>query len=334
MSIARIGWTLKQYLPRRLFLMARSSFFNIRTVFRAQHRRRASAVSAAMLTRQLMDGGVRSGDLIMVHSSLSNIGNVERGPETILESLRAAVGDSGTILMPCFVSAEDYQNKLARGEVIDLRAQRSQTGTITEAFRTSPGVLCSSHPFSAVCAWGKRAEYLVAAHETDPRICHKDSPIGRLNQLDGKIVGLGVTLGPISFYHVLEDTWPGFPILTYAPAFNGVYLDWKGERISRTVMRYDSKIAATRIDNPQGDWIRNTLERHLEFRGIVKRFRYGKSLSFWMKTGELFAELQRLAAQGITIYTTEEDWKKRRVSSSLEEDSPFMRTWERRTGRQ
>ena len=44
--------------------------------------------------------GLKSGQVIMVHTSLSSIGYVCGGAQTIIEALIEAVGNDGTIMMP------------------------------------------------------------------------------------------------------------------------------------------------------------------------------------------------------------------------------------------
>ena len=46
--------------------------------------------------------GVRRGDAVMMHSSLSALGPVEGGAETVVDALLDAVGPSGTLLVPAF----------------------------------------------------------------------------------------------------------------------------------------------------------------------------------------------------------------------------------------
>ena len=44
------------------------------------------------------------------------------------------------------------------------------------------------------------------------------SPLGRVLEADGYIMGLGTDLGPVTFYHVLEDLCgDSFPFPVYTP---------------------------------------------------------------------------------------------------------------------
>jgi aminoglycoside 3-N-acetyltransferase len=67
---------------------------------------------------------------------------------------------------------------------------------------------------------------------------------------DGKVVGLGTSMGPVTFYHVIEDSWDGFPISTYSTPFAVRYIDTQGETIERTIRRFKPELAERRSDNP------------------------------------------------------------------------------------
>ena len=50
----------------------------------------------------LQELGVKLGDALLVHTSLSSFGHVQGGAQTIIEALIEAVGPSGTLMMPAF----------------------------------------------------------------------------------------------------------------------------------------------------------------------------------------------------------------------------------------
>lgn len=258
------------------------------------------------LIRDLKSAGIQAGDTIMVHSSLSRIGNVQRGSDAVIKSLMEVTTKDGTILMPAYGSAEDVQQYR---EIVDLRTKKSETGMITERFRCWPDVHRSSHPFSSICAWGKQAQYITADHAIEPRICHKDSPIARLVELNGKVVGLGVSLGPVSIYHIIEDTWEDFPFRVYMDPFRVKYIDTAGNTIMRETLRYDPTFSSTRIDHEDGKWIREKFTEHFTRKGMLRWFMFGDAESWVMDTQPLYSELKRLAGKGITMYLTKDKWR-------------------------
>ena len=54
----------------------------------------------------LSQAGLKKGQSVMVHTSLSSIGYVCGGAQTIIEALIETVGDEGTIMMP----AQSWKN--------------------------------------------------------------------------------------------------------------------------------------------------------------------------------------------------------------------------------
>jgi len=255
-----------------------------------------------------------TGDIIMVHSSLSKIGHVTSGANTVIKCLKQIITESGTLLMPSYGSAKDVQQKYQCGQVIDMRVAESKVGAITETFRKSPDVYQSSHPFSSVCAWGNQAEYFISGHADDPRICHLESPIGRLWQMNGKYVGLGVSVYVIAIYHLLEDTWKDYPYHLYSEPYILKYIDPLGNDVKRQVCSYDNTRIINRIDQPGSSWLRDTMTYHLTRKGLLKQFYFGNAKSWIIETVPLYNELKRLAQKNITIYLSKEEWDKRNES--------------------
>src|SRR5262249_38718106 len=123
--------------------------------------------------------GVEPGALLQVHSSLSSLGYVEGGAETVVDALLEVVGPLGTVMVPTF--------NHGAAEVYDWRTTPSVNGAVTEAVRKRPEARRSVHPTHPYAAIGPQAEYLVAGHlEVDP--FHRRSPLGKLADLGGLVL--------------------------------------------------------------------------------------------------------------------------------------------------
>jgi aminoglycoside 3-N-acetyltransferase len=274
-----------------------------------------SEITRDQLVADLRAGGIREGDTLMVHCSLRSIGNVEGGAATVVQALMEAVTAQGNLLLPAFANAAEVFERSRQGNPVDLRNEPSKTGKVTEIFRTWPEVRRSSHPFESVCVWGKNAEYIVSGHESDPKICHRNSPFARLVELQGKVVGLGISLGPVTFYHVVEDTWEGFPLNNYLPEVSVTYVDEHGEKVTREVKRYDPERTTTRIDMPDAHWVREFMTRHVTKKKLLRRFNFGDAGSWIIPAKPFYDELIELAKRGLTIYTTQTEWEGRTSSA-------------------
>ena len=91
--------------------------------------------SFEILCRDLTSIGIGCGDVLIVHSSLSSMGYVEGGAETVIAALRSVLGEEGTLLFPAFSYRTAYVDSS-----FSLKDTPVCVGKIPETFRTMPGV--------------------------------------------------------------------------------------------------------------------------------------------------------------------------------------------------
>lgn len=147
------------------------------------------------LVRQLLDLGVQPGDVFVVHSAFSRVKPVAGGPSGLISALLAAIGPDGTLVMPSMTSDDDHPFDPVTTPCPDM-------GILTETFWRTPGVKRSNNP-SAFAAIGPHAEQITATHPIDPP--HGlDSPVGRVFQLGGRVLLLGVGHDANTTVHLAE----------------------------------------------------------------------------------------------------------------------------------
>ncbi|MDA0336696.1 MAG: AAC(3) family N-acetyltransferase [bacterium] len=154
---------------------------------------RIAAASAAL--------GVRQGGVLLVHSSLSSMGYVDGGPDTVIEGLLQALGPAGTLLMPALSYATVHREQTH----FDRQATPCCVGAIAEAFRLRRDTLRSGSPTHSVCASGPLAAQLVADHHLDTTPVGPRSPLRKVRDLDGQLMFLGCGLRPNTSMHGVEE---------------------------------------------------------------------------------------------------------------------------------
>ncbi len=159
----------------------------------------AEMIGRRQLVRDLRRLGVTPGMDLMVHSSLSAVGFVEGGAETVVDALLQAVGKRGTLLAPSF-------NHRA-AEVFNPLTTPTTNGAIPDALWRRTQAERSMHPTHAVAALGPRASYYCQGH-LEAGIWAPDSPIGKLVADGGYILALGTTHDTSTAYHVAEMSVP------------------------------------------------------------------------------------------------------------------------------
>ena len=193
------------------------------------------------LLRDLRALGIREGDVLIVHSSLSRIGWVAGGPQAVIDALLAAVGPSGTVTMPGhsggWSEPSRWENPPApedwwptvRAEQPAFDPARSPLhgmGAIPELFVRYPGTLRSAHPRVSHLANGPAAAGIVAHHPLGSGL-GPGSPLGRLRELRATVVLIGVGHANNTSLHLAEHLadWPG-----KAPIVQGSAVMVDGER--------------------------------------------------------------------------------------------------------
>jgi aminoglycoside 3-N-acetyltransferase len=220
--------------------------------------------------------------------------------------------------MPSYHQQEPVIKMIRDGVLVDLRVAASAVGKLTETFRRLPGVIRSSHPFSSVCAWGQNAAEMAGGHSDTALMCGQGSPFLKLLEKSAKYMGIGVDIRIIALYHVLEDNWNEFPVRVHYPErFMVRYVDPSGRLVERELVILDPDISRTRIDQEiEGAWIRGWLTNYMRKRGVLKEFILGQAASWIVDSRTFYEEMKALGQQGITIYTTEKEFKKMKVNSN------------------
>lgn len=296
MTVVSMLKRMTRYLPEGLVRAA----LNLRKRY-SRHRisveRKNGGITRDQLIRDLQSIGIQIGDSLMVHASLSKIGYVEGGAETLVDALMQTIGNTGNLLMPSFPAAGRNKDYLDKQPVFDALNTPSAMGIVSEVFRKWPGVVRSLHPTDPVCAFGPQAVWFTSGHFNEPTPYTTASPFGRLVQNHGKILMLGTTLnGACTSLHVVEDAIP-FPYPVYLPkSYDTELLDEQGRRHHMS----------TRVHNPAWSAKRDAdqLLPLLKSAGIIQQGKVGQANCMLIDAEGLLNTLKQACEQrGITMYT-------------------------------
>jgi aminoglycoside 3-N-acetyltransferase len=170
--------------------------------------------------------GLRRGQDLLIHCSLSRIGWVDGGAATLLSAILEVVGPAATLVVPTETTWNSLTSNAFRAATEGLyAAERARhiarmpgfdpastpsagMGALAEYVRTRPAAYRSSHPQTSFAAIGPGARTCTSIHDLD---CHLGdrSPIGWLYAADAAILFLGVEYSACTAFHLAEYRLPG-----------------------------------------------------------------------------------------------------------------------------
>ena len=227
------------------------------------------------LVSQLRELGVREGMVLEVHSSLSSIGYVIGGSQTVVDALQEAVGFDGTLVM-----AIQNCNNTEPANWINPPADRKlweKIRTQTPAYKPDEsdfpymsqiaqnlnrraGAYRSYHPSCGFVTYGKYGK-LIAHEQSLDYPLGEDSPLGAMYQLPSYILLIGVGYDKATGMHLGE-----YRSNTRSIILNGGAIEQNGYR--RWVEYYDLELDSE--DFPE-------IGQLMEQQGMVKTGALGES---------------------------------------------------------
>ena len=152
--------------------------------------------SEQQLVQQLLNLGVEPRGVLLVHCAFSQVKPVEGGPAGLIKALQAALRPGGTLVMPSMTGDDEHPFDPQSTPCTGM-------GVVADTFWRLPGVLRSDSPH-AFAAQGPEAERITAPHPVD----HPhglNSPVGRVYELDGQALLLGVGHDSNTTIHLAES---------------------------------------------------------------------------------------------------------------------------------
>jgi len=200
-------------------------------------RSRDPEIGRAAILEALADVGVKKGDTLLVHSSLSACGHIVGGAKTIIEAIIETIGPDGNFFVPTFQRSECYLNGINKRwdhRPSDRRDRASEAvrwvGVLPlefmRLFPDSPRGLHISHSWAG---WGPRAaEVLSHQAEDEPPFSDSSCPM-IVKDMGGRILLFGSPVGHMSFVHCFETHFdlPGLGPSYYDVRLADGTITWK-----------------------------------------------------------------------------------------------------------
>lgn len=256
-------------------------------------------VSKLRIVAGLRKLGLRSGQVVLVHSAMRTLGHVARGADAVVDAFLEVLGEAGTLVVPTFT----FVHETAADPIVDPQTDPSEMGIITETVRQRDGALRSiayRHSFSAIGPCAKDIVSVDTAHSVfDIR-----SSFGVMLGLDTQVVLLGMTYQNSTSHHFGE--W-----VCEVPYREVIGRDVRvrehdGRIQTRAMLDYQPKRGADGSYYGTRGPDFNRLGRMLETRGLVGMAAIGNAAVRRFPMRELIDLAKTEAAEDFNIFRTPE----------------------------
>jgi aminoglycoside 3-N-acetyltransferase len=176
-------------------------------------------VTFETLTKDLRNIGIEPGATIIVHTSLSSLGWICGGAQTLIAALKDVIRPFGNIVMPAhsgnLSDPSGWENPPVPESWWETIRQTMPAfdpiltpsrgiGRVAELFRTLPDVVRSSHPQVSFAAWGENCVEITANHGLENGL-GDPSPLARIYHMNGHVLLLGASHEANTSFHLAES---------------------------------------------------------------------------------------------------------------------------------
>ena len=152
------------------------------------------------LIKDLIQGGLKKNDKVLLHTSLKQIGEVDAN--VVLDAIMEYF-NQGLVLMP----THTWDIVRNDDDVFDVINSKPNTGILPTLFMQRPNVYRSLHPTHSLAAFGNGAKDYILGEELLTTPCTPQGVYGRLYAIDAKILLVGVNHSKNTYIHSIEESF-------------------------------------------------------------------------------------------------------------------------------
>ena len=255
-------------------------------------------VSFADIVRALQSAGVRSGDVVMVHSSLFQLGrpadltNRNAVPDAFVQAFNQVLGPDGTLLVPTFTYS------FCGAETFNVQTSPTRMGVLAERVRQHADSIRSVQPLFSAAGFGARAREVI--EDVGKSSFGKDSVFDRLHRMgSGKYLVLGEDLWVLTAIHHIEQAF-GVPY-RYLKEFTGTIVD--GDRTYTDTFDY----LVRNLDLKAKSCLHEVFADHLRRAGKLQETTLGGGFVRTVNEVDLYTEAVKFLGDNDRYFLTDMD---------------------------
>ena len=238
-----------------------------------------SSIQSQHIQKQLLKLGLTDGDTVFVHSSLSSMGWVDGGAQSVISAFRNVLGENGTLVVPAFTGSHFPLPDRPPNLIFDPLNDPSEMGRITEVVRLNVDSFRSHHLLHSMSAIGKHALDITKVH--GPSAWAADGPFGKLYELDAYVLMLGINWTTCTYFHVVEQ-------LVQVPYRCWQNVDAHILKSDRTTESLPTHMFTPKPSAPKSDF--NKFGAILERKNLVKQTLVGEATYRLVKVRDIVRE--------------------------------------------
>ena len=176
-------------------------------------------ITKEFLIHKFSQLGIKEGDTLLVHASLSSLGYVVGGSETLYYALKEVIGNEGTIVVPSqtveisdpaswqYPPVPQEWHDVIRDAIPAYSKNLSYSkamGAFSQFIGILPDSIRSNHPMYSFTAIGEKASEIIGQNTMDFPFGDK-SPLGKMYSIGAKVLMIGTDFETNTSLHLAEN---------------------------------------------------------------------------------------------------------------------------------